>query len=279
MVRCILCQHIVRTTRLTQIRQSLGIHRLTLERVTHNIVLQAAHLATRRLVGIHILHRASIVIKLEPRLGHHTANLHGLLLGGILHQRITAIHHRAIVATLEINLHQVVRHQIAVDSARSQSRETIASHVKLTTRIGHIGLVVSCVVGIIARRYYAREITLGINIIALHKCHITHTQIVLVLLRRRKRTVIGLGKLCGSLLVITHHTVVGTQRKLHIIGISRTAILRQVTLHTSLGVTHLELRITQCEIVLYLLDMETVVHTRKLRPQILKLGASLNPMA
>ena len=137
-VRCILCQHIVRTTRLTQIRQSLGIHRLTLERVTHNIVLQAAHLATRRLVGIHILHRASKVIKLKPRLGHHTANLHGLLLGGVLHQRIATIHHSAIVATLEVNLHQVVRHQIAVDSTLCQSRETIASHVKLTTRIGHI---------------------------------------------------------------------------------------------------------------------------------------------
>ena len=137
-IRCILCQHIVRTTRLTQVGQRLGIHRLTLERVTHNIVLQAAHLATRRLVGIHILHRTGIVIELEPRLGHHTTNLHGLLLGCVLHQRIATADHRTVVATLEVNLHQVVRHKVAVDSALLEGRETIARHVKLATRIGHI---------------------------------------------------------------------------------------------------------------------------------------------
>ena len=138
MVRSILRQHIVRTAGLTQVGQSLGIHRLTLERVTHNVVLQAAHLATRRLVGIHILHRTGIVIELEPRLGHHTTNLHGLLLGCVLHQRIATVHYSTVVATLEVNLHQVVRHKVAVDSALGKRRKTVACHVKIATRIGHI---------------------------------------------------------------------------------------------------------------------------------------------
>ena len=134
-------------------------------------------------------------------------------------------------------------------------------------------------VGIVARRCYAREVTLGVNIVALHKCHITHTQVILVLLRRRERTIICLGKLGGSLLVIAHHTVVRTQSKLHIVGIGRTTVLGKVTLHTSLGIAHLELRITQREVVVYLLNMEAVVNRRKLRAHTLQLGASLNPMA
>ena len=117
-------------------------------------------------------------------------------------------------------------------------------------------------VSILARGCNAREIALSVNIVALHKCHITHTQVVLVLLRRRECTVVGLCKLGSSLLVIAHHTVMGSQGELHIVAIGRAAILHQVTLHTSLGIAHLELRITQRQVVVYLLDMEAVVHRR-----------------
>ena len=137
-VRCILCKHIVRTTRLTQMWQRIRIESLTIERVAYNIVLQAAHLAACRAVGIHILHSRSIVIQLKPRLGHNATYLLCLLLGCALHQGITLRHDGTVVAILKIDLHQIEGHQITIYGALRQHLKTLSRSIQITLGIGHI---------------------------------------------------------------------------------------------------------------------------------------------
>ena len=138
MIRSILCKQIIGTTRLTQIGQRLVVECATVERVTHNIVLHATHLTTVSLVSAHILLGTGVVIELKPRLRHYSLNLHRLLGSSSRNQSITTLNHIAILALLEINLHNTERHQIAILRTLEQGVKALTSHIVLTSGVGYV---------------------------------------------------------------------------------------------------------------------------------------------
>ena len=138
MIRSILCKQVIGTTRLTQIRQRLVVECATVERVTHNIVLHTTHLTTVSLVSTHILLGTGVVIELKPRLRHYSLNLHRLLGGSSRNQSITTLNHIAILALLEINLHNIERHQVAILRTLEQGVKALTSHIVLTSGVGYV---------------------------------------------------------------------------------------------------------------------------------------------
>ena len=109
-----------------------------MERVTHNIVLHATHLTTVSLISAHILLGTGVVIELKPRLRHYSLNLHRLLGGSSRNQSITTLNHIAILALLEINLHNIERHQVAILRTLEQGVKALTSHIVLTSGVGYV---------------------------------------------------------------------------------------------------------------------------------------------
>ena len=74
-------------------------------------------------------------------------------------------------------------------------------------------------VGIVARRGYTAEITLGSIIVTLHEGHVTHTQVILVLVFGCQTLVTHLRELLLGALRIVQNAVICSQRELYLVGI------------------------------------------------------------
>ena len=279
MVGCVLRKHIIGTSNGTQTLGGLGIQSLAIERITQDIVLNTSHLSATSLIGIHILNGSIIIIELKPRLRHNTLNLHSLFVGCLAQQRIALAYNSTIVASFEINLHNVEWHQIAIHSTIKQGIETIAGLIHSTISIGHIGFVISCVVGIIARTDYLTQILFGFGVIILLEGHIAHTQIVFILALWVEALVMHLRELLGSRIIILQHTIISTQCELHIVGAMRAVIFGKITLQTRLHILAFEFDIAQSEIVINLLNRNAVTNRREQPSSLTQFTPGLGPMA
>ena len=134
-------------------------------------------------------------------------------------------------------------------------------------------------VGILAVGNDSREVTLRLVVVASHKCHISHTQVVSVALLGREHIVIDLAKLLLGHSIVAKHTVVVAQFVLHIVGKRRAAILGQKTSQARLGTLHLEFILAACKVVIHTLDLLPILHRREPLSKAQKLLPSLDPMA
>ncbi len=146
-------------------------------------------------------------------------------------------------------------------------------------RIRHVGFVIGGVVGVVAARLYAAEIPLGRIEIAAHEGHVTHAQIVLVLILRIESFVMHLGQLLLGERGVVLHAIIGAQRELHVVGVRRSVILGQKTFQTAFDILHLQLGVAQCQIVIDTLDTQAIGHGRQAVANVLEFGTRLDPMA
>ncbi len=152
MVRRVLRKHVVGAARLTQIIGRLGVKRLPIERITHDVVLHALHLAARALERVHVSGSGVVIPYLEPRFGHHAAYLRTLLGRCALDQGVALVDHGAVVAALEIDLQQIIGHQVAIERTAEQRVEPVAGALVIAVCIRHVGFVIGGMVGIVAAR-------------------------------------------------------------------------------------------------------------------------------
>ena len=146
-------------------------------------------------------------------------------------------------------------------------------------RICHVGFVVGGVVGIVAARLYAAEVSLGGIEIAAHEGHVTHSQIVFVLVLRIEALVMHLSQFGLGERRIVLHAIVGAQRELHLVGVRRSMIFGKEAFQTPFDILHLQFGVAKRQIVVDALDAKTVGDGRQGAANVPQFGARLGPMA
>ena len=263
MVGGVLRHGILGAARPAQPLDRLRIAGRAVEGEAHQVGGVAVELAARLAVGREVLDGLAVLLEAEPRLGDDALDLRPARRHGAPRQGLALGDDITVVALVELDLKQVVRHQIAVGGAAAEPLEALLRTAVLPFGVIDIGFVIERMVGIGTLRRDAVEEVVGLGVVALREGSIARTNVVLLAARRAQPAAVDAPQRLARPGHLPFGAVERTEREAHVVGMDRTRIGRLEGAQRGSGILGAQLHGTDGEVVVGLQPLATVVGRKR----------------
>lgn len=186
----ILRERILGAARLAQMLDGLVVAGRTIERKTAQVVGLAIVLAAGILESLQMIERGGEILQTETGLGDHALQLGAPTRHGAPGQFVARVDHILVIALMELDLQQIVRHQLAVGLAVPQSEKALLRTLVIAPDVSDIRDVIERMIGVLAPLGDAIEIAIGAVEIPVGEFGVSHADVELLATRGAQSPII-----------------------------------------------------------------------------------------